>query len=72
MKKSIYNGNIFGHEWNEISPFAATWIEIEYNAKQSKSGEDKYRTILLLCGIEEGKQMSNGEKKETKKQTLNY
>ena len=38
---------------NEITPFAATWMDLDILilSKASKKEEDKYHTIPLKCGI---------------------
>ena len=37
---------------NKIMPFAATWMDQEtIHTDGSKSGQDKYHLILLICGI---------------------
>ena len=51
----IYNGILLSHKKNKIMPFAATcvWLEIIIVSEISKSDreKDKYRMILLICGI---------------------
>ena len=51
----IYNGILLSHKKNKIMPFAATcvWLEIIIVSEVSKSDreKDKYRMILLICGI---------------------
>ena len=38
---------------NEIMPFAVTWmnLEIDIQSEVSQKEKDKYRIILLICGI---------------------
>ena len=36
---------------NEIIPFAATWMDLEIIILSEISQKDKYRMILLTCGI---------------------
>ena len=38
---------------NEIMPFAATWMDLEFviPSKVSQTEKDKYHMILLICGI---------------------
>ena len=38
---------------NEITPFAATWVDLEILilSEISQIEKDKYHTIFLICGI---------------------
>ena len=36
---------------NEILPFATTWMELEYYAKQNKAEKDKYHMISPICRV---------------------
>ena len=38
---------------NEIAPFAETWIDLEtvMQGEVSQKEKNKYRIILLICGI---------------------
>ena len=54
IKKMKYtHWNILSHKKNEVMPFAATWtaLEIITLSEVSQTRKDKYRMILLLCGI---------------------
>ena len=45
--------NILGHKKNEVMPFAATWMQLEFLiiSEISQKEKDKYRMISLICGI---------------------
>ena len=40
-------------KWNEIMPFAATWMNLDMIilSKLSQKEKDKYHVMSLLCGI---------------------
>ena len=48
-----YNGILLGHEKHKIMPFVATrgQLAIIIPSEVSQNEEDKYRLILLICGI---------------------
>ena len=49
----IYNGILLSHKKNEITPFAATWMDLEMIVLNeiSQREKDKYHTVPLMCGI---------------------
>ena len=50
----IYNGILFSHKKkNEITPFTATWMDLEIIilSEVSQKEKDKYHMISLTCGI---------------------
>ena len=52
FKKTVYNG-ILVFKNNEITPFAATWMDLEIIilSEVSQTEEDKYHIISLIYGI---------------------
>ena len=47
----IYNGTLLSHEKNEITPFAATLIDLEIIIPSEVSQAEKDIYISLICGI---------------------
>ena len=49
----IYNGILLSHEKNEITPFAATWrqLEIIILSEVSQTEKDRYHMTSLICRI---------------------
>ena len=49
----IHNGILLSHKKNDITPFAATWMELEAYilSEASQKEKDKYHTISLISGI---------------------
>ena len=43
----------FAVKKNEIMPFAATWMDLDFIilSEVSQTENDKYHTISLICGI---------------------
>ena len=48
----IHNGILLSHK-KTITPFAATWMELEtlILSEVSQKEKDKYHMISLICGI---------------------
>ena len=49
----MHGGILLSHKKNEITPFAATWMDLEIIilGKLSEKEKDKYYMISLICGI---------------------
>ena len=49
----VYNGILLTIKRNEIVPCAETWIDLEsvIQSEVSQKEKNKYRIILLICGI---------------------
>ena len=67
----IHNGILLSQQKNETLPSAKTWMELDciMLSEISHSEKDKYHMILLICRIEERKQMNlwEGTKKKERK-----
>ena len=44
----IHNGTLFSHKKNEITPFAATWMDLEIIRPSEASQTEKNKTIRSL------------------------
>ena len=49
----VDNGTVLNCKVNEITPFAATWVDIEIIvlSEVSQKEKDKYHMTSLICGI---------------------
>ena len=49
----VHNGILLSHEKDEITPFAATWMQLEILtlSEVSQKEKDKYHMISLITGI---------------------
>ena len=49
----IYNGILFHHKKNKVTPFAATWMDPEMIilSEISQTEKDKYHKVSLTYGI---------------------
>ena len=50
----IHNGILLSHKNNKITPFAATWVDLEtvILREVSQTKKDKYHMISLISGTE--------------------
>ena len=51
----IYSGIILSHKKDEILPFLATWMDLDYHIKWSKSDEERQipYDVTYTCSINE-------------------
>jgi len=47
----IYSGILFNHKKNKITPFTATWMQLEIIILIEESQKEKYLIISLICRI---------------------
>ena len=48
-----YNGMLLSHKNNEVTPFAAIWMDLEIIivSEVTQREKDKYHMISLICGV---------------------
>ena len=53
IRRCIYTHGILAVKKNEVTPFAATWMDLEMIilSEVSQREKDKYHLISLICGI---------------------
>ena len=67
----IYNGIILSHKRNEVTPFAATWMNLEIILSEvSQKEKNEYNVLLLICGIYNMTQMNISRLTDIKKRLV--
>ena len=48
-----YNGMLLSHKNNEVTPFAAIWMDLEIIivSEVTQREKDKYHMLSLICGV---------------------